>query len=133
MTWEENVRDRVLVTAFAYPALFRMRFKMPEDYDFLYFEDKEEKVFKINSTVDGSVVMPEAPFSIVDKVEILNSDGFKRILLDFSRTRVTRQELKMVTNAMIKKQAVPESSRFNWKDGFYSPEKIEIYRKRGET
>jgi putative protease len=53
-------------------------------------------------------------------------------LLDFSRTHVTRQELKMVTNSMIKKQPVPESSRFNWKDGFYSPEKIEIYRAMNE-
>ncbi|WP_407428593.1 peptidase U32 family protein [Treponema sp.] len=132
MTWEENVRDRVLVTAYAYPALFRMRFALPETYDFLYFMDKEEKIFKVNSTVDGSVVMPEEPFSIVDKVETLNSSGFKRILLDFSRTHVTRQELKMVTNAMIKRQPVPETSRFNWKDGFYSPEKIEIYKAMNE-
>ena len=132
MTWEESVRSRVLVTAYAYPALFRMRFKLPENYDFLYFKDKEETLFKVNSTVDGSVVMPEAPFSVVDKVELLNSNGFKRILLDFSRTHVTRQELKMVTNSMIKKQPVPESSRFNWKDGFYSPEKIEIYRAMNE-
>ncbi|WP_294428189.1 peptidase U32 family protein [uncultured Treponema sp.] len=132
MTWEENVRDRVLVTAYAYPALFRMRFRLPESYDFLYFMDKEEQVFKVNSTADGSVVMPEAPFSIVDKAETLNSNGFKRILLDFSRTRVTRQELKAVTNAMIKKQPVPETSRFNWKDGFYSPEKIEIYKAMNE-
>ena len=132
MTWEESVRDRVLVTAYAYPALFRMRFKLPESYDFLYFMDKEESVFKVNSTEDGSVVMPEAPFSIVDKSEILNSAGFKRILLDFSRTKVSRQELKMVTSSMIKRQPVPESSRFNWKNGFYSPEKMEIYKAMNE-
>ena len=132
MTWESNVRDRVLVTVYAYPALFRMRFKLPESYDFLYFKDKEEQLFKVNSTMDGSVVMPEAPFSIADKVEILNSDGFKRILLDFSRTKVTRQELKAITQSMIKKQPVPESSRFNWKDGFYSLEKIEMYKAMNE-
>ena len=132
LTWEESVRERVLVTTYAYPALFRMRFRLPESYDFLYFMDKEEQVFKVNSTVDGSVVMPEAPFSIVDKVETLNSSGFKRILLDFSRTRVTRQELKAITNSMLKKQAVSETSRFNWKDGFYNPEKIEIYKAMNE-
>ena len=132
MTWEQSVRDRVLVTAYAYPALFRMRFRLPESYDFLYFKDKEETVFKVSSTVDGSVVMPEQPFSIVDKVDILGSEGFKRILVDFSRTSVTRQELKMLTAAMIKKQPVPESSRFNWKNGFYSPEKIEIYKAMNE-
>lgn len=131
-TWEPSVRDRVLVTAYAYPALFRMRFRLPESYDFLYFKDKEEALFKVSSTVDGSVVMPESPFSIVDKSEILNSSGFKRILLDFSRTKVSRQELKLVTNSMIKRQPVPESTRFNWKDGFYSPEKIEIYKAMNE-
>ncbi|MBQ0052574.1 MAG: U32 family peptidase [Treponema sp.] len=131
-TWERNVRDRVMVTAYAYPALFRMRFRLPEDYDFLYFKDKEETMFKVNSNIDGTVVMPEAPFSVVDKVEILNSEGFKRILLDFSRTRVTRQELKTVTNSMVKKQMIPGTSRFNWKDGFYSLEKIETYKAMNE-
>ncbi|MCR4822204.1 MAG: U32 family peptidase [Treponema sp.] len=131
-TWEPSVRDRVLVTTYAYPALFRMRFKLPESYDFLYFQDKEEVLFKVNSTSDGSVVMPESPFSIVDKTAMLNSDGFKRTLLDFSRTKVTRQELKAVTNAMVKKQPLPETSRFNWRDGFYSIEKIESYKAMNE-
>ena len=132
MTWEENVRSRVLVTVYAYPALFRMRFRLPESYDFLYFKDKEETLFKVSSTVDGSVVMPEAPFSIADKVDLLNNDGFKRILLDFSRTKVTRQELKMISTSMIKKQPVPDSSRFNWRNGFYSLEKMEIYKAMNE-
>ncbi len=131
-TWEQNVRDRVLVTVYAYPALFRMRFKLPDSYDFLYFKDKEETVFKVSSTVDGSVVMPEAPFSVADKVDVINNEGFKRILIDFSRTSVTRQELKAVMNSMFKHQVVPESYRFNWKDGFYSPEKIEIYKAMNE-
>ena len=33
---------------------------------------------------------------------------------------------------MLKKQAVSETSRFNWKDGFYNPEKIEIYKAMNE-
>lgn len=131
-TWEENVRGRVMVTVFAYPALFRMRFRLPEDYDFLYFMDKEEKVFKVNSNIDGTLVMPEAPFSIADKTDKIKSAGFTRILIDFSRTKVSRQELKMVTTAIVKKQPIPETSRFNWKDGFYSPEKIEIYKAMNE-
>lgn len=131
-TWDKSVRDRVMVSVYAYPALFRMRFRVPESYDFLYFKDKEEKIFKVNSNIDGTVVMPEAPFSIADRAEKLNSEGFKRILLDFSRTQVTRQELRMIFSAMAKKQPVPETSRFNWKDGFYSPEKIEIYKAMNE-
>lgn len=131
-TWDENVRARVMVTVYAYPALFRMRFQLPESYDFMYFHDKEETEFKVNSTCDGSVVMPVSPFSIADKVGTISSEGFNRILIDFSRTKVTRQELKSISVSMMKQQPVPDSFRFNWKDGFYSPEKIEIYKAMNE-
>lgn len=131
-TYEQNVRSRVLVPVFAYPALFRMRFKLPSDYDFTYFEDKEESVFKVNSTADGSFVMPEQPFSILDKVSFITQAGFKRLLIDFSKTKVTRSQIKAITTSMSKKQVLPETSRFNWKDGFYSPQQIEAYKEANE-
>ena len=131
-TWEQNVRSRVLVPVFAYPALFRMRFKLPQDYDFTYFEDKEEKVFKVNSTPDGSFVMPEEPFCIADKVSYINSSGFKKILLDFSKTKVTRSQIKAITVSMAKGQPLNGISRFNWKDGFYSPQQMEEYKAANE-
>ena len=131
-TWEQNVRSRVLVPVFAYPALFRMRFKLPSDYDFTYFEDQEETVFKVNSTPDGSFVMPEDPFSIVDKVAYIKQSGFKKILIDFSKTKVTRGQIKAITTSMTKGQPLPGISRFNWKDGFYSPQQIEEYKAANE-
>ncbi len=131
-TYEPSVRDRVMITVYAYPALFRMRFRLPESYDFLYFQDKEETVFKISTTSDGTIVMPESPFSITDRISALKSDGFQRVLIDFSRTKLTRQEMRAITNSIVKKQPVPETSRFNWKDGFYDPEKIEGYRMMAE-
>lgn len=118
-TFEPNIRSRVLVPVFAYPALFRMRFKLPSDYDFTFFEDKEGEVFKVNSTKDGSFVMPESPFSIVDKVDALGKAGFKKILIDFTKTKVTRSQIKAIISSMTKGQPLPEISRFNWKDGFY--------------
>ena len=127
-TFELNVRARAIVTVFAYPALFRMRFKLPDDYDFTYFEDKEGSVFKVNSTPDGSFVMPESPFSIVDKVNLLSSAGFKKFFIDFSKTKATRNQIKAITTSMLKAQVLPEVSRFNWKDGFYSPQQIEEYK-----
>ncbi|MCF0242640.1 MAG: U32 family peptidase [Treponema sp.] len=118
-TYDSKVRSRVLVPVFAYPALFRMRFKLPSDYDFTYFEDKEGSVFKVNSTKDGSFVMPESPFSIVDKAEFLNKSGFKKILIDFSKTKVSRSQIKAIMTSLTKAQPLPDVSRFNWKDGFY--------------
>ena len=131
-TFDQNVRSRVLVPVFAYPALFRMRFKLPADYDFTYFEDKEEKVFKVNSTKDGSFVMPEEPFAITDKVSFIKQAGFNKILIDFSKTKVNRNQIKTIAYSMAKGQPLPDSSRFNWKDGFYSPQQIEEYKAANE-
>ncbi|MCQ2588904.1 MAG: U32 family peptidase [Treponema sp.] len=131
-TYDEKVRSRVLVPVFAYPALFRMRFKLPSDYDFTYFEDKEETLFKVNSTPDGSFVMPEQPFSILDKVNFITSSGFKKILIDFSKTKVTRSQIKAIMTSMTKSQVLPDVSRFNWKDGFYNPQQLEEYKAAAE-
>lgn len=131
-TYDMQFRQRVLVPVFAYPALFRIRFKLPKSYDFTFFSDKEDVSFKVNSTPDGSFVMPETPFSIIDKVDFLASIGFKRILIDFSKTKVQKTHFKQVYQALLKKQILPGTSRFNWKDGFYSPEKLENYRAADE-
>ncbi len=125
-------KSRVLLPVFAYPTLFRMRFKLPKDYDFTYFTDKEGMVFKVNSTPDGSFVMPEAPFSIVDKMNSVASKGWKRQLLDFSKTKVQRGDMKDMLALMQGKASIEGASRFNWKDGFYNPEKMEAYKAMNE-
>ena len=121
-------RSRVLVSVFSYPALFRLRFKLPESYDFTYFSDKERMTFKVNSTPDGSFVMPESPYSIVDKMVSLKNKGWSRQLIDFSKTRVTRSDVKTLISLINNHQPVQGASRFNWKDGFYDPEKIEAFQ-----
>ena len=55
-----------------------MRFTLPESYDFNYFTDKEGEMFKSLSTPDGSFVLPEKPFSILDKYSQMQSAGFSR-------------------------------------------------------
>ena len=136
-TFPSSVRSRILVSVFAYPALFRLRFKLPPSYDFTYFTDKEGAAFKVNSTPDGSFVMPETAFSVTDKCDLLYSDGIKRILLDFSKTRVTKPELREVMNSLIKKIPLHGAYRFNWKEGFYSsggfnsPKRVEEQKSRG--
>ncbi len=126
-TFDFSIRQRLLITLYAYPALFRIRFKLPETYNFTYFTDKEGMEFKLLSTPDGSFVMAEKPFSILDKANTLGHLGFKRILLDFSKSKVSRNEFRAVNTALIKSTTLPETYRFNWKDGFYSPEKMQNY------
>ena len=127
-TFDKSFRQRVMIPVFAYPALFRMRFKLPSSYDFTFFTDKEGKEFKVNSTDDGSFVMPEIPFSIIDKTEALYSLGFSRFLIDLSKTKITKSDFRQLMTAYIKHQVLPEASKFNWKEGFYSQEKIEEYK-----
>lgn len=131
-TYDANVRSRVLIPIFAYPTLFRMRFMLPEDYDFTYFEDKEEKVFKVASSIDGSFVMPEEPFSVTDKLNFIKQAGFNKFLIDFSKTKITRGQIKAIMTSITKGQPLPGCSRFNWKDGFYSPQQMEEYRLANE-
>ncbi|MCR5763839.1 MAG: U32 family peptidase [Treponema sp.] len=128
-TFESPVEhSRVLIPVFAYPTLFRMRFKLPKDYDFTFFSDKEGMSFKVNSTSDGSFVMPEAPFSIIEKMESLKSKGWKRLLIDFSKTKTSKSDLKDLMTLINKRMHIEGSSKFNWKDGFYDPEKMEAYQ-----
>ncbi|MFA6938108.1 MAG: peptidase U32 family protein [Treponema sp.] len=122
-------KSRVLLAVFAYPTLFRMRFKLPSDYDFTYFTDKENMTFKVNSTVDGSFVMPEYPFSLIDKLQILQNDGYTHLLIDYSKTKVKKSDMRALMDSVQKHEAIKGASRFNWKDGFYDPEKIEAYAK----
>ncbi len=122
-TFDPKVRDRVLLTLFAYPALFRMRFPLPENYDFVYFSDKENLVFKSLSTPDGSFVMPEAPFSVLDRAKKLRSLRFNRILIDLSKTMVRKSDFKQIISSAYTGKPLPETNRFNWKKGFYIPER----------
>ncbi|MGL4981602.1 MAG: U32 family peptidase, partial [Treponemataceae bacterium] len=131
--YDKKHRSRLIVTLFVYPALFRMRFKMPQSYDFSYFTDKEGTVFKSLSTPDGSFVLPDNPFSIIDKVKQLRDKGFTHYLIDMSKIDVKKNQFKQIMQAAYKAQVLPETSRFNWKDGFYDAEKIEAYREKAEA
>ena len=74
--------------------------------------------------------MPETAFSVTDKCDLLYSDGIKRILLDFSKTKVTKPELREVMNSLIKKIPLHGAYRFNWKEGFYVPKRVEEQKTR---
>ena len=128
-SFEQVHRKKILVPLFAYPALFRMRFTLPESYDFNYFTDKEGEMFKSLSTPDGSFVLPEKPFSILDKYSQMQSAGFSRFLIDLSKTKVAKGTYKQLLRSMYTAEPLEDISRFNWAEGFYDPEKIAQYKK----
>lgn len=131
-TFDPKWRSRAFVTVFAWPTLFRMRFRLPDSYEFSFFSDRQGGVFKTLSTDDGSFVLPENPFSIADKAQTIRKTGFTRLIIDLSKTKIKKQEYRIIMDSLRKGTPLPDVSRFNWKDGFYDPDKIEELKQMTE-
>jgi putative protease len=122
--WERTIspdrRSAAFITVFAYPALFRIRADLSPVYDFENFRDSRDEQFRLISNSDGSLVVPEKPFSIVDKIPFLRESGFGRFILDFSGPPLRKKDYKDIMAAARNAVPLPNSERFNWKDGFYT-------------
>lgn len=117
----DEVRRRdVVVPVFAYPALFRIRADLSTLYDFSFFSDSRGDSFELIAGPDLSVVVPEEPYSITDKVPFLKSSGFSRFLLDFSGPKLSKRQYKVVMEAAAEGLVLPGTRRFNYKDGFFN-------------
>jgi putative protease len=113
-------RAAAFLTIFAYPALFRIRADLNPVYDFGNFRDSRDEQFRLISNPDGSLVVPEKPFSIVDKIPFLKESGFSRFIVDLSGPPLRKKDYKDIMTAAKNATPLPNSERFNWKDGFYS-------------
>lgn len=135
-TVDTAVRKSAFVTVFGYPALFRIRANLSDVYDFSEFSDGRGEGFRLVATArrsDGgairdanrdaaeSLVVPEQAFSIVDKVPFLKEAGFGKFIADFNGPPLKKRDYKDVMTAIKLGTPLPNTSRFNWKDGFYSP------------
>ncbi|MDR0374508.1 MAG: U32 family peptidase [Treponema sp.] len=128
-TFERQERSSVFVPVFAYPALFRIRNDLSPLYPWERFSDNQDERFSLiternKSGAAGpgageSLVVPEKPFSIVDKIPFLREAGFRRFILDFSGPALKKKEYKTVMAAAQEGAPLPNASRFNWKGGFF--------------
>jgi putative protease len=116
---EPKARRDVFVTAFAYPALFRIRADLTPLYAFDYFTDGRGDTFRLVAGRDGSLVLPDQPFSIVDKLPFLREAGFTKFILDFSGPPIRKRDYKDVMDAAAEGRPLINTTRFNWKDGFF--------------
>jgi putative protease len=121
-TISQNRRSQAFVTVFAYPALFRIRADLGPTYDFGSFQDSQDGEFRLVSERDGSRVYPEKPFAITDKIPFLQEAGFRRFILDFSGPPLKKKDYRDIMNAVTNGTPLPNIVRFNWKNGFFSPE-----------
>jgi putative protease len=121
-TVNRNRRSLAFITVFAWPALFRIRADLGSRYQFKNFSDSRDERFILLSGPDGSQVLPEKPFSIVDKIPFLREAGFGRFILDCSGPSLKKADYRDLMNAVKNGTPLPGISRFNWKDGFYQEE-----------
>jgi putative protease len=109
----------IFVPVFAWPALFRIRADLGPVYNFSAFTDNKGDMFSLSAGPEGSMVFPQTPFSIIDKIPFLKEAGFRRFVVDLSgallKKNMYRDLMKMITEG----KPLPGASRYNWKDGFY--------------
>jgi putative protease len=121
-------RAGVFVTVFAYPRLFSMCLKTDGGdgeniYNFSDFSDSRGERFKFIREDERSSVIPDKMFSIVDKIPFLNHAGFKRVISDLSGPALKKKDYKNILKAASAAVPLNGTSRFNWKNGFFSTEK----------
>jgi putative protease len=116
-------RALCFVTLYAWPALFQIRGDLSAA-GFGVFSDSQGESFRLAPEAWASTVRPEKPFSIVDKRPFLEQAGFRRFILDFSGAAgsLKKKDYRRVMEAAREGSPLAGVSRFNWKDGFWSPE-----------
>jgi len=112
------------ITVFAWPPLFNIRTDLRPVLDFKTFADNKNETFSLVTGYEGSRVYPKRHFSIIDKIPFLKEAGFGRFIIDLSGTILKKSEYRDLMRSINENagifRALPNSSRFNWKDGFYS-------------
>jgi putative protease len=138
-TWDgKQLRSRVFVNLFAWPPLFRVRADLGKVYGFRRFSGGRGETFSFigaDAAAGGvhgqTVVIPEQPFSIVDKRPFLEAAGFRRFILDFSGGAFSgafplkKRLYKDIMKAAQDGTPLAGTTRFNWKDGFFQDKERE--------
>jgi putative protease len=118
-TVPREMRNRFFITVYSRPSLFRIRADLGGIYSFKKFSGNRGEDFRLLTAPEGSLVYPEKPFYIADKIPFLTQAGFGRFILDLSAAPVKKNEYRDLMETV--RHAVPlrGAGRFNWKDGFY--------------
>jgi len=114
------LHSKFFITVFAWPPLFNIRADLSRIVNLHSFADNKGEVFNVVTSPEGSRVYPDKYFSIIDKIPFLTEAGFGRFIIDLSGAALKKQNYRDLMQAVKQNTPLPHSSRFNWKDGFYS-------------
>ena len=107
---------------FSNPQLFRIRGDLSAKYDSTTFLDRDKSAYFLRGKRDYNVLVPERPFSIIDRTPFLRKERIDKFILDLSNSDPAKGFFRDVAKAAAEARILPEASRFNWKDGFYNDE-----------
>jgi putative protease len=120
-------RALAFITVYSKPSLFRIRTDLGQFYKFRNFLGGQDESFTLDTAPEGSLVFPQKPFYIGDKIPFLREAGFSRFIVDLTGgisagTSLKKGEYRDLIDTITNAVPLHGSGRFNWKDGFYRPE-----------
>ncbi|MBU0934117.1 MAG: U32 family peptidase [Spirochaetes bacterium] len=122
----------LLLTVFAYPQLFTIRGSMGDRYKFRFFNDRDHDDYELVNDPDNATVIPVKPFSLTDRIPFFKRDNITKFIVDFSFVDIKKQIYRRVVQAARNGAVLPETGRFNWKDGFWMPEEEKVVRRTAD-
>jgi len=114
------LNSKFFITVFAWTPLFNIRANLNSVLNFDSFADNMDEEFLLETSPEGSRVYPKKYFSIVDKIPFLKEAGFGRFIIDLSGQTLKKSNYRDLMRSVNDNAPLPQSSRFNWKDGFYA-------------
>ncbi len=105
---------------FSYPSLFRIRGDLASKYDSSSFADRDGTSYRLEGRRDYSLLVPDRPFSILDRTPFLRKEHVDKFILDLSNANPARGLFRDIAKAAAEALVLPDASRFNWKDGFWN-------------
>jgi len=114
------LNSKFFITVFAWAPLFNIRANLGNVLNFDSFADNMDEEFLLETSPEGSRVYPKKYFSITDKIPFLKEAGFGRFIIDLSGQVLKKSNYRDLMRSVNENAPLPQSSRFNWKDGFYT-------------
>jgi U32 family peptidase len=118
-TTEKFNRDTFFITLFSYPELFYITADFSKKYNFNVLSNQKHDLFNLTYYKNKTVVIPDKPFAILNRIPELKKIGFNKFIIDFSNINLKKNFYKQIMQTANVRSNMDSSSRFNWKDGFY--------------
>lgn len=126
----ENLnRNNWLITVFSNPVLFYINCALNKIYHFDTFMDSLNmnslnrmllnNYYKIIISENKTLIIPDKPFSLFDKINELKQKGFNKYIIDFSYLDIKKSYYKKTMNSAFKNDTLQSFTRFNWNSGFH--------------